>query len=73
MEFNENIFDRWGNLIFETNDMDKGWDGKVQAGGIDMSGSSRKLAEEDVYVWKIKAKGIEGKIYNLVGHVSLIK
>lgn len=27
--FDMNIFDRWGNLIFASKDMTKGWDGKV--------------------------------------------
>ncbi len=34
------IFNRWGNLIFKTNDPNTGWDGNN--------------AEEDVYVWEIK-------------------
>lgn len=28
--YNLQIFDRWGNLIFETNDKSKGWNGKYQ-------------------------------------------
>ncbi len=29
-DFQLYIFNRWGNLIFETNDLKKGWDGKVK-------------------------------------------
>src|SRR5688572_14612039 len=42
------IFDRWGNLIFFTDNWNKHWDGKVQGGGSD------ELVQEDTYVWKIE-------------------
>ncbi|MBI3510036.1 MAG: gliding motility-associated C-terminal domain-containing protein [Bacteroidetes bacterium] len=59
------IFDRWGNLLFETTDINKGWDGKVQG--------HSDLCQEDTYVYKITATDTEGKQYRLIGGVSLIK
>jgi gliding motility-associated-like protein len=59
------VFDRWGNLIFETTDISKGWDGKV-------NGHS-EVAQTDTYVWKIQMKDVNGNPHNMVGHVSLIK
>jgi len=59
------IFDRWGNLIFYTDDLNKGWDGKVQGGS--------EVAQIDTYVYKVKAKDLDGIEHDLEGKVSLIK
>lgn len=59
------IFDRWGNMIFYTNDINDGWDGHVQG--------ASDIAQIDTFVWKIKAKDILGKKHDLIGHVNLIK
>ncbi len=59
------IFDRWGNTIFSTKDVNRGWDGR------DASGSN---LQTDVYVWKIKCKFYDGdKLRQHVGHVTLIR
>ena len=42
--YNLLIFDRWGNLIFETSDYNEGWDGKLKNG---------TLLKSDVYSYKI--------------------
>jgi len=61
------IYDRWGEKIFYTNDLNKGWDGLVQNKG--------KFGEEklDVYVWKVILKDIFGKTHDYIGHVTLLK
>ncbi len=59
------IFDRWGNMIYYTQDLNKGWDGKVQ-------GSSNPC-QIDTYVWKIKALDVTGHTDNLIGKVSIVK
>jgi gliding motility-associated-like protein len=38
------IFDRWGLLLFETNDLEHGWDGTYRGG----------KCQEDVYVYKVE-------------------
>jgi gliding motility-associated-like protein len=59
------IFDRWGNQIFRTSKIYEGWDGKANSGST--------AAQEDVYIWKIKAQGMNGEPIERMGHVSLIK
>ena len=60
------VFDRWGHLLFHTKDFTKGWDGTIQNRGED-------ALKQDVYVYKIKYKDLDGKINHKTGHVSLIK
>ena len=59
------IFDRWGKSVFYTKDITKGWNGTVQGKGTDP-------LKQEVYVYKIKFKDLEGRIYNRTGTVSLI-
>lgn len=60
------IYDRWGNMIFYTDDFYKHWDGKVQ-------GKSDNLVQIDTYVWKIKCKNFRGEQKSLVGHVTVVR
>lgn len=60
------IFDRWGNLIFNTTDINQAWDGSVQGKGGD-------LAQVDVYVWKVALTDVFDKKHKFIGHVSLIR
>jgi gliding motility-associated-like protein len=59
------IFDRWGSLIWETKKWGEGWDGRANGG--------KDIAQEDVYVWKIKCYDALGKKHAMVGHVSLVR
>ncbi len=59
------IFDRWGNMIYYTDDITKGWNGAVQG--------HEDLCQQDTYVWKIKARDLMGGKHNIIGHVSLIR
>ena len=65
LEFDMSIFDRWGNKIFQTNDMIKGWDGKSNGGS--------EISQQDVYVYMVKLRDFEGKEHTYNGHVNLIK
>ena len=42
-------------------------------GGADMNGGSGQLAQEDVYVWKVKLTDVFTKQHNYIGHVSIVK
>ena len=59
------IFDRWGNLIFETTALEKGWDGRANGG--------KEVAQMDVYVWKIATHDFKGIAHSYIGTVSLVK
>lgn len=58
------IFDRWGERVFYTDDLKKGWDGRVQG--------KSKEGKQDVYTWKVKLTDVLGKKHDYVGHVTLI-
>jgi gliding motility-associated-like protein len=62
------IYNRWGELIFETNDPNDGWDGSIG------NGSNTALAPDGVYTWKvnIKLKNNDDR-KTVVGHVNLMR
>lgn len=64
-EFTMMIYNRWGELIYETYDLNAGWDGTTKGGNA--------LAMEGVYVYKIKLRDWQGLYHNFTGKVTLIK
>jgi gliding motility-associated-like protein len=62
-EFELLVFDRWGMLIFQSNDINKGWDGTLKG----------NPCQQDVYVWKITYNDQRNKRHRMIGHVSLIR
>lgn len=63
VEFELNIRTRWGNSVYSTNDINEYWDGRFK----------NSDCPDGVYYYTIKAKGAEGKIYNLNGTIQLIR
>ncbi len=61
-QFNMKIFNRWGELIFESNDIKRGWDGYYRG----------QLSQQDVYVWKINVSFVTGESLEQSGNVTLI-
>lgn len=57
------IFDRWGEIIFSTDDIEGEWDGRFKG----------DIARDGVYVWKIMVTDNIGIEHELVGHVTLLK
>lgn len=57
------IFDRWGEVIFNTNDVLQGWDGTYQG----------KKVKTDVYVYLVKFKTSKGKEVEKRGTVTILK
>lgn len=57
------IYSRWGELLFLTKETTEGWDGYYKG----------KVCTQDVYVWKLKAITLDGKIINKTGDVLLLK
>ncbi len=62
-DYHLEIFNRWGELIFESFDIGIGWDGYYQ--GV--------LCQQDVYVWKIYIKWWDDQEFNNVGDVTLLR
>ncbi|HEY9044559.1 MAG TPA: gliding motility-associated C-terminal domain-containing protein [Ohtaekwangia sp.] len=63
-EFTMQIFDRWGNLLFESQDQNKGWD------GYDRNG---RLMPAGVYVYKLVIRLSNGQRTTKVGDITLIR
>ena len=62
------IFDRWGEIIFESFDISKGWDGTY--GNIDMG----FICPDCIYTWGIKYKLLNNDASaEVVGHISLLR
>ncbi|HEY0030368.1 MAG TPA: PKD domain-containing protein, partial [Bacteroidia bacterium] len=59
------VFDRWGTMIYKTTEINKGWDGKANGGD--------KVAQIDVYVWKINTKDYKGDDHQYIGTVTIVK
>ncbi|MCC6684893.1 MAG: gliding motility-associated C-terminal domain-containing protein, partial [Bacteroidia bacterium] len=61
-EFQMLIYNRWGELVFETKNMDEGWDGTYNG----------RPVQQDVYAWVVYFKGkSKGSRKTLYGSVTL--
>ncbi len=60
------IYNRWGNIIFETKDPQNPWNGSL-------NNESNQMVAPDIYVYQIKVKGINSKEKIFVGTVTLLK
>lgn len=57
------IFNRWGNLVFETTDIEQGWDGRLNG----------EIQPMGVYIYTIEAQTIDGRPFVKQGNVTLIR
>jgi gliding motility-associated-like protein len=64
-KFAMQIYDRWGHLVWSTNEITDSWDGTVK-GDYDS-------IKEDVYTWKAQVIDILNNSHALVGHVTLLR
>ena len=63
-DFNFKIFNRWGEIVWESNDASVGWDGTYMG----------KIIAAGTYVWKVEFKTSQSdKRVMETGHVSLMK
>lgn len=57
------IYNRWGEVVFETKDIKQGWDGYYKG----------KLCEQGVYIWKAYLKLNNGKEFDKNGNLTLMR
>lgn len=60
---NVKIFNRWGQIVFETNDMSQGWDGTF-------NGEPQAM---DTYAYTIKAIDMNGEELLVKGYITLLR
>jgi hypothetical protein len=63
IEYHLQIFNRWGVLIYESWDINKGWDGYYANGQRSLQG---------VYVWKVRGRYADGSYFTKVGDVTFL-
>jgi PKD repeat protein len=61
-EYQLQIFNKWGEMLYESNDVNKGWDGYYRG----------MLCKQDVYVWKVTARFVDGQRFEQAGDVTLL-
>lgn len=67
MDFHLMIFNRWGEVVFESYNHSIGWDGTYGA-------SSDRIVKDGTYVWKIEFKEVmTDKRHIHTGHINVIK
>ena len=58
------IFDRWGQLLFQTSNLEEGWNGRIES----------RLCQTDVYVYKISfTDDVKLKSHQYIGHFTLVR
>lgn len=63
IEFKASIYNRWGQKLFEWNDPADGWDGTYNGHDV----------KQGVYFVVVKAKGSDGRNYNIRKDVNLLR
>ena len=62
--YNLDIYNRWGERVFETTDISQGWDATHNGG---------QLCQDGIYTWKINFRWYDQRTFQLTGHITLIK
>jgi hypothetical protein len=63
VEYKLEIYDRWGEKLFESSDVTVGWNGYYKG----------KLCKTDVYIWKAKGKYTDGSTFDKAGNLTLLR
>jgi len=66
VDFEMIIFDRWGNIVFQSDDMQKTWNGGSRE-------SSSYYGESELYAYKIVAMGRDGEYFEREGTITMIR
>lgn len=57
------VFDRWGMQVFQSNDLDHRWDGRLDG----------RECPPDIYVWRVDLVERNGAARTVHGHVTLVR
>ena len=63
VEFHAYIFNRWGQKLFDWTNINEGWDGTVHG----------KPVKDGTYFVLVKAKGADGREYNIKKDVNILR
>jgi gliding motility-associated-like protein len=63
-EYELSIFNRWGELVFESSDLNHGWNGQNLAG---------QDLQIGVYTYLVKINDVVGESHKYTGHVNLLR
>jgi gliding motility-associated-like protein len=63
--FDLRIYSRWGEMVFQTDDPNEGWDGRRRG--------NKKLLSSGVYTYILQVKDTRGEPYTVEGTVTLVK
>jgi gliding motility-associated-like protein len=63
--FNLSIWNRWGQMVFETDNPTEGWNGQF--------GNSGAMSPQGVYVYKANYTDPRGEKKKVEGHVTLLR
>ena len=62
-KFNVEVYDRWGEKIFESNDLHNGWDGTYK--GV--------KSQDGTYTWILTFEQYNYKVFQQIGHVNILR
>lgn len=60
------VFNRWGQKVFETKDVNVGWNGTISNNNTDM-------CPQDAYIYQVNATSFSGKTYQYSGSITLLR
>jgi gliding motility-associated-like protein len=64
-DYKLNIWNRWGGLIFESEDIEIGWNGEMNNAGTPLP--------QGIYVYQLSYTEPRGKVVNQKGHLTLVR
>ncbi len=62
-DFRMRVFNRWGELVFESNDIERGWDGYYKG----------HISQQDVYIYQVWVRFVDNKEVQRTGDITLFR
>ena len=66
------VFNRWGEIMFETNETESGGSGEVRTKGWDGNYKAEPV-QQDVYAYVLKVTALNDEVYTYTGTISLVR